>query len=80
MRVIETFTQASHFRRGPEVYAKQRSPWAEPITSPYLERLEKGKPMFEVEGSWPWQEPFFPKVDDVRAAIAEQEQQKEAAA
>ena len=76
---VETLEQAKHFMYGPKLYEGGISPWAEPITSPYLERLEKGQPMFEVDGNWPWQEPFFPKVEDVRAAIAEQEQ-KEAAA
>jgi hydroxymethylglutaryl-CoA lyase len=77
---VETLEQAKHFMYGPKLYEGGISPWAEPITSPYLERLNKGQPMFELEGSWPWQEPFFPKVEDVRAAIAEQEQSKEAAA
>jgi hypothetical protein len=32
--------------------------------------------MFELNGNWPWQEPFFPKVAAVKAAIAENEKQK----
>jgi hypothetical protein len=37
--------------------------------------------MFEVDGNWPWQESFFPKVQDVRDAVAASgEKQKVAAA
>jgi hypothetical protein len=36
--------------------------------------------VFELNGNWPWQEDFFPKVGDVKTAIAENEKQKEAAA
>jgi hydroxymethylglutaryl-CoA lyase len=75
---VETLEQAKHFMYGPKLYEGGISPWAEPITSPYLERLQKGQPMFELNGSWPWNADFFPKVDDVRAAI--DETQKEAAA
>jgi hypothetical protein len=77
---VETLEQGKHFMYGPKMYEGGISPWAEKITSPYLERLQKNQPMFELNGSWPWQEPFFPKVDDVKAAIAENEKQKEAAA
>jgi hydroxymethylglutaryl-CoA lyase len=34
MPFVETFDEASHFRRGPGVYAEQRSPWKTAITSP----------------------------------------------
>ena len=71
-------TRSAHFDRATRA-GQPCGAWAEPITSPYLERLEKGQPVFEPDGNWPWQEPFFPKVEDVRAAIAETEQ-KEAAA
>jgi hydroxymethylglutaryl-CoA lyase len=67
---VETLEQAKHFMYGPRMYEGGISPWAEKITSPYLERLEKGQPMFELDGAWPWQEPFFPKPQDVRDAIA----------
>jgi len=58
---VETLQQATHFKRGPEVYAEAISPWKEPITSPYRERVEQGLPPFEVDGDWPWNEAFFPK-------------------
>ena len=67
---VETLEQAKHFMYGPELYQGAISPWAEPITSPYLERLEKGQPMYELDGNWPWQESFFPKVQDVSDALA----------
>lgn len=75
---VETLEQSKHFMYGPKMYEGGIIPWSEPITSPYLERLEKGQPMFELEGNWPWNEAFFPKPEDVRAAI--DETQKEAAA
>jgi hypothetical protein len=62
---------------GPKAYEGGIVPWSEPIASPYLERLEKGLPVYEVDGNWPWQEDFFPKVKDIKEAI---EQTKEAAA
>lgn len=34
MPFIETFEEAQHFRKGPEVYADAPSPWREPISSP----------------------------------------------
>ena len=78
---VETLDQAKHFMFGPKLYEGGINPWSEPITSPYLERLGKDQPMFEVDGNWPWQEPFFPKVQDVREAIAASgDDQKKAAA
>ena len=65
---VETLEQAKHFMYGPELYEGGISPWAEPITSPYLERLEKGQPVYELNGNWPWNEDFFPKVKDLEAA------------
>lgn len=58
---VETLEQATHFKRGPEVYAGAIYPWKEPITSPYRDRVEQGLPSFEVDGDWPWNEDFFPK-------------------
>ena len=58
---VETLQQATHFKRGPEVYAGAIYPWKEPIASPYRERVEQGLPPFEVHGDWPWNEAFFPK-------------------
>jgi hydroxymethylglutaryl-CoA lyase len=77
---VETLEQGKHFMYGPKMYEGGISPWTEKIASPYLERLQKNQPVFELNGNWPWQEDFFPKVGDVKAAIAENEKQKEAAA
>ncbi|MFH1605526.1 MAG: citramalate synthase [Pseudomonadota bacterium] len=59
---VETVEQARHFKLGPKLYEGCISPWSEPITSPYLDRAQKGLPTYEVEGSWPWNEEFFPKT------------------
>lgn len=66
---VETIDQARHFKLGPAAYEGGIVPWSEAITSPYLERLEQGLPMYELDGSWPWKQDFFPTVDDVRAAV-----------
>ena len=58
---VETIQQATHFKLGPEQYDGCIVPWSEPITSPYLDRVKKGLPPYEVNGSWPWEEDFFPK-------------------
>jgi len=62
---VETLQQATHFKRGPEVYAGGIYPWKEPIASPYRERVEQGPPPFEVDGDWPWNEVFFPKPSTI---------------
>jgi hypothetical protein len=59
---VETLGQATHFKCGPEVYEGCISPWKEPSTSLYRERVEQGLPPFEVDGDWPWNEEFFPKL------------------
>ncbi|WGL54128.1 citramalate synthase [Nocardioides sp. BP30] len=43
MPFVETLEEASHFRLGPEVYAGQRTPWREPITSPQLDRVRRAQ-------------------------------------
>ena len=58
---VETLDQATHFKRGPEMYEGSIYPWRAPIESPYRDRVEKGLPPFEVDGDWPWTEDFFPK-------------------
>lgn len=68
---IETLEQASHFKRGPQMYEGGIIPWSEPIESPYLERLAQGLPMFETNGAWPWQETFFPKATDLPDTAAQ---------
>ena len=77
---VETLEQAKHFMYGPALYEGGISPWTEQITSPYLDRLEKGQPIYELNGNWPWQEDFFPKVDDLRAAGVVSAAKKEEAA
>jgi hypothetical protein len=72
---VETIEEAKHFMLGPKLYEGGISPWTEAITSPYLERLEKGQPVYEVNGNWPWQEPFFPKVEDVQTAVESTKQE-----
>ena len=76
---VETLEQAKHFLYGPKLYEGGIYPWTEPIKSPYLERLEKGQPVFELNGSWPWKEDFFPKVQDVQQALAAPKQRENAA-
>jgi hydroxymethylglutaryl-CoA lyase len=68
---VETIEQATHFKFGPKMYEGGIVPWTESIKSPYLDRLQAGKPLFELNGSWPWEEAFWPKVEDVRQAIAD---------
>jgi len=58
---VETVEQARHFKLGAKMYEGCINPWSAPITSPYLERVQKGLPSYEVNGTWPWQEEFFPK-------------------
>lgn len=58
---IETLEQTKHFLTGPKAYEGGISPWREPITSEYRDRVDKGLPAYEVDGDWPWNEPWFPK-------------------
>jgi hydroxymethylglutaryl-CoA lyase len=58
---VETLEHAKHFKLGPSAYEGCIKPWSEPITSPYLDRVQKGLPPYEVNGAWPWEEDFFPK-------------------
>jgi hydroxymethylglutaryl-CoA lyase len=58
---VETLENATHFKRGPEMYEGCIYPWKAPIESPYRERVEKGLPPYDVDGNWPWEEDFFPK-------------------
>lgn len=66
---VETVEQAKHFKLGPKAYEGCISPWSEPIKSPYRERVDKGLPAFDLNGSWPWKEDFFPKPADVLALL-----------
>ena len=58
---VETIEQVKHFKLGPKMYEGCINPWDVPISSPYLDRVKKGLPPYEVDGSWPWKEDFFPK-------------------
>jgi hydroxymethylglutaryl-CoA lyase len=65
---VETVEEAKHFKLGPQVYEGGIIPWDKPITSPYLDRAMAGKATYEVDGSWPWEEPFFPHPALAQAA------------
>ena len=61
---VETLEQAKHFKVGSKAYEGGLSPYREPITSPYRERVEQGLPPFEdAGGDWPWKEDWFPVKD-----------------
>lgn len=60
---VETVEQARHFKLGPKLYEGGIVPWNHAIESPYLERARAGLPMYEPQGDWPWNEPFFPKPE-----------------
>lgn len=68
---VETIEQAKHFKLGPKAYEGCIKPWKDPITSPYLDRARKGQPTYEVNGSWPWEEDFFPKPASLAELTAE---------
>ena len=58
---IETLEQAAHFKTGSRAYEGGIYPWNEPISSPYRDRVEQGLPAYDLDGTWPWDESFFPK-------------------
>lgn len=58
---VETVEQATHFKRGSQMYEGSIRPWKTAITSPYLDRIRSGLPTYDVSGAWPWTEDFFPK-------------------
>ena len=43
MPFVETFEEARHFLLGPQTYAGQISPWAQPITSPAIDALKANR-------------------------------------
>ena len=64
MPFVETLEQAKHFKVGPEAYEGGISPYREPITSPYRERIEQGLPAFDdATGDFPWKQDWFPAKD-----------------
>jgi hydroxymethylglutaryl-CoA lyase len=65
---VETVEQAKHFKLGKEAYEGCIYPWDKPISSPYLDRALQGQPTYEVEGTWPWEEEFFPKPQQLAQA------------
>ena len=65
MPFVETLAQARHFKEGPAVYEGGIYPYAEPITSPYRERVENGLPAYDTEtGDFPWKQDWFPAKDN----------------
>ena len=58
---VETLEQVKHFAKGPSAYEGAVYPWREPIVSEYRDRVDKGLPVYEVDGDWPWKEDWFPK-------------------
>ena len=61
MPFVETLEQARHFKKGPSAYADGLSPYAEPITSPYRDRVDRGLPPFDPPGGdFPWKHGWFP--------------------
>ncbi len=64
MPFVETLEQARHFKQGPSVYEGGIYPYAEPISSPYRERVDKGQPAFDpAGGDFPWKQDWFPAKD-----------------
>jgi hypothetical protein len=58
---VETMAHAQHFREGPTAYAGAIVPWKDPIQSLYRDRIDRGLPAYELDGAWPWDEPWVPK-------------------
>ena len=64
MPFVETLEQARHFKEGPGVYEGGIYPYAEPISSPYRERVDNGQPAFDpAGGDFPWKQDWFPAKD-----------------
>ena len=57
---VETLENAQHFCRGPTAYEGGRC--LGPSRSAYRERVDQGLPTYEVDGDWPWAQPFFAKA------------------
>jgi hydroxymethylglutaryl-CoA lyase len=61
---VETIEQARHFKTGPKAYEGGIYPYHEPVTSPYRDRIDRGKPAFDAaDGDWPWKQNWFPVKD-----------------
>jgi hydroxymethylglutaryl-CoA lyase len=61
MPFVETLDQAKHFKQGASAYEGGIYPYSEPVTSPYRERVEQGKPAYDsAGGSFPWKQDWFP--------------------
>ncbi len=61
MPFVETLDQAKHFKQGPSAYEGGIYPYSEPVTSPYRERVEAGKPAYDpAGGQFPWKQDWFP--------------------
>jgi hydroxymethylglutaryl-CoA lyase len=62
MPFVETYEQAKHFLQGSSAYEGGINPWREPITSPFMDRLNKGLPAYTTDpNDWPWNADFWPK-------------------
>jgi hydroxymethylglutaryl-CoA lyase len=68
MPFVETFDHAQHFRVGPSAYEGAISPWKEPVTSVYRDRIDRGLPPYELDGAFPWDEPWVPKAGSTVSA------------
>ena len=67
MPFVETLEQARHFKVGPSVYSGALTPYTQPITSPYRERMERGLPAFDdPDGDFPWKQDWFPGNDQMK--------------
>ena len=61
MPFVETTEQAKHFKVGPGAYEGGISPYSEPITSPYRDRVDAGGPAYDdANGDFPWKQDWFP--------------------
>ncbi|MAF39397.1 MAG: citramalate synthase [Chloroflexi bacterium] len=61
MPFVETTESAKHFKKGPEMYEGGIYPYAEPITSPYRDRVNAGGPAYDdANGDFPWKQDWFP--------------------
>lgn len=61
MPFVETMAHAQHFKEGPSAYEGAIVPWKDKVESLYRDRIDRGLPAYELDGSWPWDEPWVPK-------------------
>ena len=64
MPFVETLEQATHFKKGEQMYEGGIYPYREPVTSPYRDRVDQGLPVFgEAPSEFPWNQDWLPKAD-----------------